>query len=142
MTFATEKLVTARKAHKCGECFRPIVKGEQYHRGAGKWEGDFWHMKWCVPCQKFRTILLYVDGEFWNDCYGGISSWVENVGAQELESDGFSWTFRLHVARLSSLFRQHWAGLTTEIEHAQAAMQLEKHERALKSREQLRRAAG
>ncbi|UVK62299.1 hypothetical protein SEA_NATHANVAAG_47 [Arthrobacter phage NathanVaag] len=138
MTFATEKLVTARKVHKCGECFRPIVKGEQYYRGAGSWEGDFWHLKWCKPCDQFRSILLYVDGEFWNECYGGISSWVENVGAQEL--DGFSWVFRLHVARLSSLFRQHWAGLGDEIEHAQAAMVVEKHRRAQLIRE--RTAAG
>ncbi|QDH48538.1 hypothetical protein SEA_GREKAYCON_48 [Arthrobacter phage Grekaycon] len=131
MTFAAEKFVTARKTHKCGECFRVIQPGEGYFRGAGNWEGDFWHMKWCLQCDRFRDIVLYVDSEFWQQCYGGLGEWVAERLYVEIDSS-FSWTFRLHVNRLQSLFRQHWAGLEQEIEHAQAAMQLEKTARRKK----------
>ncbi|ASR80601.1 hypothetical protein SEA_JORDAN_48 [Arthrobacter phage Jordan] len=131
MTFAAEKFVTARKQHKCGECFRVIQPGEGYFRGAGNWEGDFWHLKWCLQCDRFRDIVLYVDSEFWQQCYGGLGEWVAERLYVEIDSS-FSWTFRLHVNRLQSLFRQKWAGLEQEIEHAQAAMQIDKQARRKK----------
>ncbi|AMM44510.1 hypothetical protein BARRETLEMON_48 [Arthrobacter phage BarretLemon] len=125
MTFASEKIVTARKQHKCGECFGIIQPGARYYRGAGSWEGDFWHMKWCVNCDSFRDLILYADSEFWEQCYGGISVWVSERMHVEM-STSFSWTFRLHMARLSSLFIRRWAGLGEELTHARAAMQAEK----------------
>lgn len=35
MSFWDEKVVTARKAHKCEECLKEIAKGERYTRGSG-----------------------------------------------------------------------------------------------------------
>ncbi|ASR84722.1 hypothetical protein FDI26_gp47 [Arthrobacter phage Beans] len=124
MTFASDKMVTARKVHKCGECAGVIVPGERYARWAGSYEGDFWHMKSCASCDAFRKIILYVDEYFWEGCYGGIHAWVGDRLDREI-STSYSWTFRLHIARLSSLFRQRWAGKGDAVQHALAAMQLE-----------------
>lgn len=39
--FYDERMVTARKPHKCCETGRMIQPGERYWRICGKWEGDF-----------------------------------------------------------------------------------------------------
>lgn len=84
-SFAAARQVTARKAHRCGECFRAIAPGDTYERAAGVWEGDFWDLKTCGHCAAFRTILDDVDTEFWEGMYGGIHAWVDNTGSEPME---------------------------------------------------------
>jgi len=83
--FASERTVTAKKEHQCGECWRTIDKGETYERLAGKWEGDFWDMKSCTHCSAFRKIIDAVDNDFWEGAYGGIHAWVDDIGSSPAE---------------------------------------------------------
>lgn len=51
-----EKVVTARKEHKCLECDEMIKVGEKYHYyfqvlGGGDW----WQGHVCVPCERIRS---------------------------------------------------------------------------------------
>lgn len=129
--FASEKIVTARKRHVCGECSRVIEPGERYARWAGSWEGDFWTMKSCPQCDALRKIINYVDDYFWEGCYGGIHAWVADRLEREV-STWHSWTLRLHITRLCSLFRRGWAGEANEVELALAVIQDEKQRRLAK----------
>ena len=48
--YCVEKLVTARKQHRCSECRRPIQPGEQYRRIFGIWRRDAFAYKQCKEC--------------------------------------------------------------------------------------------
>lgn len=71
--FASERSVTARKAHHCGECGRTIDPGETYQRAAGCWWGDFWHQRTCSHCAALRPMLREIDPDYYEDYYGGLS---------------------------------------------------------------------
>jgi len=100
--FASERTVTAKKEHQCGECWRTIGKGETYERLAGKWEGDFWDMKSCTHCSAFRKIIDAVDTDFWEGAYGGIHAWVDNTGSSPAE---LAYYFRHGTHNLLALYR-------------------------------------
>lgn len=79
--FAAERTVIARKAHRCGECFRTINPGERYQRAAGCWWGDFWHQETCAHCAALRPMLRDFDPEYNEDYYGGlVESLYDRVG--------------------------------------------------------------
>lgn len=67
--FSTERERTARKAHRCGECWRVIQVGERYVGAAGKSEGDFWSAKQCAHCHA-ATQWLAIVCRGW--LYGGV----------------------------------------------------------------------
>ena len=48
---------TARKDHKCSECFGVIRKGETYHRISGVWEGTPETFKRCRVCHEIIEEL-------------------------------------------------------------------------------------
>ncbi len=48
--FQDDRVVTAKKEHKCSECKRAIAKGEQYYRHSGKCDGSFYVVKQCRRC--------------------------------------------------------------------------------------------
>jgi len=52
--FVTEKLVTAKKIHKCCECKEYILPGQKYEVVKGKWDGQFDTFKTCLPCRTIR----------------------------------------------------------------------------------------
>ncbi len=52
-----DRLVTARKAHKCGECGHPIVGGEKYHAISVCFCGSWAHFTICTCCQRKRCAL-------------------------------------------------------------------------------------
>ena len=54
----SEKKVTAKKAHKCGECDRTIPAGETYLREAYVYEGDFRSETTCLDCLSIRDNLF------------------------------------------------------------------------------------
>lgn len=49
-TYYRESEQTARKAHVCGECGRPIELGEKYHRAEGSSEYGWHTHKTCAHC--------------------------------------------------------------------------------------------
>ena len=57
--FFTEQHVTARKRHRCGECFAWIEPGEVYERVSGKWDGDMLTQKTCQPCEDARDFYVH-----------------------------------------------------------------------------------
>lgn len=55
--FYAEKLVVARKLHKCCECRERIEPGDRYYRCSAKWDGDLWSGCQHVECWNFARSL-------------------------------------------------------------------------------------
>lgn len=64
-----EKVVKARKTHRCCECRRDIVKGEKYNLTTGKWDGEFSAYKVCSDCQSVIDQFFdkWTTGHIWED---------------------------------------------------------------------------
>lgn len=52
-----DKMVRARKPHKCYECNRRIQPGEEYNRVVGKWDGEFGQYTFCSECHEIQTAF-------------------------------------------------------------------------------------
>lgn len=68
--FTSQKMVTARKDHKCIECRGVIKKGDLYEKTAGKWDGSFESFKTCSDCLSLRKEFFsggYYYGHIWED---------------------------------------------------------------------------
>lgn len=61
-----EKIVTARKTHKCGECCREIAKGEKYEKVTQIWEGKIETQKTCLDCVSIRNAF-FCNGWLWGN---------------------------------------------------------------------------
>jgi len=53
-----EKIVTAMKKHKCGECLKEILPGEGYEYVSGIWDGDPESYKTCLDCKSIRDTFF------------------------------------------------------------------------------------
>jgi len=62
---------TARKAHKCAECYRTIEPGERYFVDRYLWEGKMHNHKTCAHCNVVRQ-WLYEECGGW--LYSGIKA--------------------------------------------------------------------
>jgi hypothetical protein len=60
-TFYSSKMVTAKKTHKCIECYGPIFPKEVYEKCTGKWDGEIESFKVCQGC---LDIFADFDGIF------------------------------------------------------------------------------
>lgn len=80
--FATDKIVTARKRHRCSECFRTIYPGDKYEYVFGRWCDGIGTYKTCADCLSMRSVL-YCDGwaytGLWDDFYRHIDETVGNI---------------------------------------------------------------
>jgi hypothetical protein len=45
-----DKIVTAQKEHRCGECLSPITKGTRYRNHCGIYDGALRTYKFCDAC--------------------------------------------------------------------------------------------
>lgn len=84
--FLRDKEVKARVEHRCSECDRKILKGEQYEYVAGSWEGDFSVYKTCGDCLSIRNELFcecWSYGEVWYD----VGQHIKRVGEDILSCD-------------------------------------------------------
>lgn len=52
------KILTARKAHKCGECYRAIQIGEQYEMCTLLFEGEWSRCKTCSDCRSVTNAFF------------------------------------------------------------------------------------
>ena len=57
-----DKIVKARKEHKCCECGERIAIGERHEHAKGKWDGNWDSYRTCLFCTKLRAELC---------CFGG-----------------------------------------------------------------------
>jgi hypothetical protein len=63
--FATTRVVTARKDHRCVECQATIALGDRYECTSGLWvDGGFETFRTCLACVELGTELeCWVYGE-------------------------------------------------------------------------------
>ena len=78
-----QKIFTARKEHKCGECGRAILKGEQYEGYNGVSDGSFYWSKTCLDCLSIRDAF-YPFGGF---MFGNVLDSVDDHIIYELGGD-------------------------------------------------------
>ena len=84
----SDKMVVARKDHKCAECCETIPKGTTYRNETFIYEGMGYH-KTCLVCDSVRSKMFcsFKYGEIW-----------ERLREEILESDGsMAWS---HIAGL------------------------------------------
>lgn len=66
--FTRTSAPVARKRHRCGECRREILPGEQYYLAVGRYDGGgFWRAKMCLRCLQIANEVLacWYYGEVW-----------------------------------------------------------------------------
>jgi len=69
-SFYKQRLVSARKKHKCSECGGEIVPGTKYEAFFGVWDGDPQSYKTCADCLALRDMFFtsgYCYGFIWED---------------------------------------------------------------------------
>ncbi len=71
--FFDQKVVKAKKPHKCYECGEDIKVGDKYERTSGKWEGTMSVFCTCLLCKEIRDHFAcdkgYMFGELWQDLH-------------------------------------------------------------------------
>lgn len=73
--FYQERMQRARKHYICGECFRPICKGEIYQYVFGVWEGMPNKQRTCEHCVVAQTWLRKECGSW---LFGGVQEDIED----------------------------------------------------------------
>ncbi len=70
-TVYKQRIVTARKRHRCGECRGPIAAGEQHERVDGLWDGEWETHRTCASCVEIRNHFAcgggWLFGQLWDD---------------------------------------------------------------------------
>jgi hypothetical protein len=56
--FFVQKVVKARKQHKCVECRRGIKIGERYENSSGKYDDCFFRDHTCLICAEIREAFV------------------------------------------------------------------------------------
>lgn len=85
--FTDDRVVTARKPHRCGECGAIIAKDEAYHRHSGKFDGEFYAEKVCRRCDYDRIRVVeheLAEGCHWNEAWPPFGSLVDYMYESEL----------------------------------------------------------
>lgn len=63
MEFYNQKNVKARKLHYCEFCGKTIGAGEVYSCETGKYDGDFFTRKLCLPCSNMLDAFCRENGD-------------------------------------------------------------------------------
>ena len=63
LDFCTDKIVKAKKDHKCSLCGQKIQAGESYRRYSGKYEGDFFDCCYHDSCYHLIGKFCRIEGE-------------------------------------------------------------------------------
>lgn len=79
MSFQYDKLITARKEHRCDVCEGKIQAGEKYLKRVGTFEGDFYCSKECLACQPI--ISEYCRSDSYDEGYCG--EWIQEWWREE-----------------------------------------------------------
>lgn len=70
-SFFSDKIVKAKKEHRCSECKEAIPIKTQYEYASGCWDGDFQVYKTCMSCVEIRAHFAcgngWTYGYLWND---------------------------------------------------------------------------
>ena len=91
----------AKKEHKCCECNRTILIGEEYERSSGKFDGSFWDEKTCNECAEIRIAFTCEVpppfGELWSE--------ITEYAFPNLNTSCFD---RLDTPAAKSFLRERW----------------------------------
>lgn len=68
-----EKMVKARRQHRCYECGRPIQPGSVYERVSGRWEGEFSVYCFCIDCSSISRGLSCGDGRMFGNLWDDVT---------------------------------------------------------------------
>jgi len=79
--FFREKMVKARKEHKCCECQRAIEPGETYEYSSGMWDGRLDQHKTCSDCVSVRANFC-CDGYLFESLWEGLWEHVSELQGQ------------------------------------------------------------
>ena len=85
--FINETDPKARKEHRCSECHKTILPGDQYKREEGVWDGDFRTYKTCLSCLSLRDEFFchgWTFTQLWNDMCEFISECGGDPGDDRL----------------------------------------------------------
>lgn len=58
LDFHSEKIITAKKTHLCGECGTRINPGDKYEYVVAKCDGEFCVAKTCQICLEIRNVFF------------------------------------------------------------------------------------
>ncbi len=97
----SEKIVTAKKQHKCHECYRIIVAGEQYERAKWICDGRWELHKTCSDCLSLRK-QFFSKGWLYGCLQADVEMFVDDVGGEVPEDC---------IARLTPAARDWICGL-------------------------------
>lgn len=96
----------ARKERRCDGCFKPILPGDLYVDGNGKFEGDFYTFQTCGVCEVDRNKIHEAElarGCSWNESWCPVDELAENLpeyGLQQSSKDaGQDWLQSRRVDR-------------------------------------------
>ena len=81
--FSEDRVVTARKPHKCTECGAVIEAGDKYRYYSGKFDGIFYVEKICRRCEydRFRVVEQELaEGCGWSSAWPPFGELVEYLG--------------------------------------------------------------
>lgn len=80
--FENRQNITARKQHKCHECYRVIEPGEKYETASGVYDGSFYHHKTCSDCLSLRDQVFtngWWYGQIWDDFFSNIGCSISEI---------------------------------------------------------------
>ena len=63
-TTLSQRMVKARKQHKCYECHRAIAPGKKYEKYTGVCDGEIFTHKTCLDCLSVRNVFFTGGYEF------------------------------------------------------------------------------
>jgi len=83
-----DKIVKAKKTHKCGECGDTIFPGNKYEYSKGKAMGEWWTNKTCLLCVEIRDCFCcsWYYGQVY-DAIGEIYNEITIADMNELSDD-------------------------------------------------------
>jgi hypothetical protein len=99
--FQDDRVVTARKAHKCAECGSAIAIGEKYHRHSGKYDGNMYTEKVCRRCDYDRIRVVeheLAEGCRWGESWpplGGLREYLRESGMGQTKPEDVPESFQI-----------------------------------------------
>lgn len=69
LTVSSQKIVKARKHHKCEECDQIINPGDFYELFKGCWDGKWADYRTCADCSSIKEVFFlgFTFGMLWED---------------------------------------------------------------------------
>jgi hypothetical protein len=88
-----------RKPFRCHECNREVETGELYQYDRGKFDGDFYDFKTCLPCAEIRDAFDEggATGELWEE--------MSDHGFEYMTTACFD---QLETAKAKAFLRDKW----------------------------------